>query len=169
MEDNNAFQSNSFGCKEQRLTHASKGFWENKPRVAKAAALEQEVKIPQQVTSAAGGHASFIYLIWLFSTFQFPPPIPCSPSAVSVSFLSLSLLIMNWFCSLRTSVSIMASPASSHIKAFLHQFSPLSYSLGISQFKFPGNFQGSKWIVSVWVTSCSCSLIDHLYEERLSS
>lgn len=50
----------------------------------------------------------------------------------SLSCLSLSLLLMHRFCSLRTRVSIMASPASPHIKAFLQQLSPLSYSLGIS-------------------------------------
>lgn len=43
------------------------------------------------VTLAAGGlgvppYCSCIYLIWLFSTFQFLPSIPFSPSAISVSF-----------------------------------------------------------------------------------
>ena len=62
-----------------------------------------------------------------YSLFLFPAHL-----LFSLSCLSLSILLMHRFCSLRTWVSIMASLASPHIKAFLQQLSPLSYSLGIS-------------------------------------
>lgn len=123
------------------------------------------------MTLAAGGlgvppYCSCIYLIWLFSTFQFLPSIPFSPSAISVSFLSFSLL--HRFCSLRPQVSITASPASLYIKASLYISS--HHCLNLQEFPSSNsqernNLLVSKWIVCVWVTSFSYLLTNNLYKE----
>lgn len=109
-----------------------------KPRTGGAAALELEVD-PSDMSSRKSRSptlCSRVCLTWLFSSFQFLPPTPCSPSAVSLSFPYRFWWFS--FCSLRSWFSITASPASLYIKTFQCQLSLLSCSLRSSWFKFPG-------------------------------
>lgn len=90
MEDSNSLWSNSIGCKEQRLTHVTKGYQEkNKPKVGMAAAPELKV----EVMESHYGPLAFIDLATLC--------LSVSPSCFLLTFCCLSTLLItsngSWF------------------------------------------------------------------------